>query len=359
MTTISFLSTREAFGAKIPELTEKFALEISGGGAAGRTYAIVNIAEAKVDCVASAKFVELVLLAANNRVNGTDNELLENHEFRLFARSIPGAESFRTKLQRAWKKASYLAEGLNGMAPSGKIMDERYWQEALLPSHPSGAELQDFFDAWKGSRTTLSFEDWFMQRPARLHPASLKYLSDAERSAYAVTFHGGRVFQSGRPLVTDALESDKRSHAAIYVILPNETMYVGPYLLSRFQHSCFNGGRPVIGAGEIKTTADGAIIEFSSKSGHYKPTTDQLHDAVEFLERRGIDLTHVRLEENGEDSITSHPSAKDFFALGSPRSRSMSSPTKHLSSPSPRPSSTTASSPRPGYTCPSPGPLAF
>ena len=198
-----------------------------------------------------------------------------------------------------------------------------------------------------------------MQRPARLHPPSLKYLTAEERHAYAVTFEGGRVFQSGRPLVTDAFESDKRSHAAIYVILSDETMYVGPYLLSRFQHSCFNGGRPVMGAGEIKTTADGTIIELSSKSGHYKPTTDQLHDAVAFLERRGINLTHVRLEENGEDSITSHPSAKDFFALGSPRSRSMSSPSKHLSSPSPRPSSTTAPSPRPGYTSSSPGPLAF
>jgi hypothetical protein len=359
MTTNCFISNREAVGLKFAELTEKFSLEVSAGGAGGRTFTVINIADAKADSIAPAKFKELLFLAANNELNGTDNELLENHEFRLLARSIPGAESFRTKLRRAWEKASYLAQGLNGMAPSGKMMDKRYWQEALLPMHPSGAQLEDFFDAWKGSRSTLSFEDWFMQRPARLHPPSLKYLSEPERSAYAVTFEGGRVFQSGRPLVTDAFESDKRSHAAIYVILSDGIMYVGPYLLDRFQHSCFNGGRPVIGAGEIKTTADGTIIELSSKSGHYKPTADQLHDAVEFLQRRGIDLTHVRLEENGEDSITSHPSAKDFFALGSPRSRSMSSPSKHLSSPSPRPSSTTAPSPRPGYTSPSPGPLAF
>ncbi|MCX6990712.1 MAG: hypothetical protein NTX49_06600 [Chlamydiae bacterium] len=229
MTTISFISNKEAFGTKIAELPVKFALEVSGAGVAGRTYSITSIADAKTDCVASDKFIELVRLAANNEVNGKDNELLENHEFRLFSRSIPGPGSFRPKLQRTWEKASYLAEGLNAMAPSGKMMDKRYWQEALLPTHPSGAELEDFFEAWKSSRsTTLSFEDWFMQKPARLHPSSLKYLTPAERAAYAVTFEGGRVFQSGRPLVTDAFESDKRSHAAIYVILSDEIMYVGP-----------------------------------------------------------------------------------------------------------------------------------
>ena len=359
MTTISFISDRQAFGSKIAELPTKFALEVSGAGVAARTYSIKNIAEAKVECVASEKFIELVMLAANNQFNGSDNELLGNREFRLFARSIPGAESFRTKLQRAWEKACYLTEGLNAMAPSGKMMDNKYWQEALLPTHPSGADLEDFFDSWKRSRSTLCFEDWFMEKPARLHPPSLKYLNSEERQSYAVTFEGGRVFQAGRPLVTDAIASDKRSHASIYVILSDGKMYVGPYLLGKFQHSCFNGGKPVIGAGEIKTNTEGTIIELSSKSGHYKPTVDQLHDAVAFLEKNGIDLTDVHLEENGEDSITRHSSAKDFFALGSPRSRSMSSPFKQMTSPSPRPSPETVVSPRLGFLCSSPGPVAF
>ncbi|MCX6990711.1 MAG: hypothetical protein NTX49_06595 [Chlamydiae bacterium] len=115
----------------------------------------------------------------------------------------------------------------------------------------------------------------------------------------------------------------------------------------------------MIGAGEIKTNAEGTIIELSSKSGHYKPTSDQLHDAVAFLGKNGIDLTHVCVEENGEDSITSHLSAKDFFALGSPRSRSMSSPSKHMTSPSPRGSPEVGASPIPGFRSPRSSPPTF
>lgn len=327
----SFTFPKESFNLPLAELRDKFALGVSVLD--GRTvYAIVPKDAAGagfVERIADDKFIRLIKLAANHGSLSLRLDLTGHRDFQMFARCTKDAECPSSKLHRAVEKASYLGKGLVALDPSGKALDPHYWQEAVIPTHPSGAEVADFFDAWETSRSTLSFEDWLMQRPARLHPPSVTYLNAEERKAYAITFVDGKVYQAGHPLCTDTIRSDKNDKSAIYVILPDHVMYVGPYLLSKFQHSSFNSGQPVIGAGEIKTDATGTITEISSKSGHYKPNAQQLLDTLEFLKAKGIDLTHIHLIENSARSITRHPSAEVFLATLRPEDGSVS-PTKDV-----------------------------
>lgn len=338
---VHFTSAHRAASTKFSELTSAFSLIRCVSAVGEQTYKVEpKDFDPSAERIADETFLELVHLAANQiQADSPHKDLLATREFQAFARGIPGAEHLSSKLKRALDKAAYLGKGLVSMAPAGKVLDERYWQEALISSHPSGAELEDFFDVWKTSRSGLAFEEWLMQKPARLHPPSITYLTPEERKEFAVTFTEGRLYQKGAPLSTGKIQTDKESGAAIYVILSDEVMYVGPYLLSRFQHSSFNCGQPVIGAGEILTDPEGNILEISSKSGHYKPTPQQLADTVAFLEKMGIDLDYIHVVENSEEGIKRHESARDFLTLARSISSGSTSPMKSpMRTPAPSPS---------------------
>ncbi len=61
-----------------------------------------------------------------------------------------------------------------------------------------------------------------------------------------------------------------------------------------FNHSTFNAGKNVICAGLIGFT-NGRITWIDSNSGHYKPTRENLKNAVMFLSDEGIDLSQLRI----------------------------------------------------------------
>ncbi len=58
-----------------------------------------------------------------------------------------------------------------------------------------------------------------------------------------------------------------------------------------FNHSTFNAGKDVICAGLISVN-DGILTSINNSSGHYKPTRQNLHNAVTLLDGEGVDFTH-------------------------------------------------------------------
>jgi hypothetical protein len=58
-----------------------------------------------------------------------------------------------------------------------------------------------------------------------------------------------------------------------------------------FNHSTFNAGKDVICAGTL-TVAQGELRNITNKSGHYKPTRQNLHNALVSLDSQELDLTN-------------------------------------------------------------------
>jgi hypothetical protein len=272
------------------------------------------------------RFRRLISLAANCSTDSLDHALLRDRNFQLFSETIDGAENLQTKKLKAFHKAIYLSFGTSHPFLSYKILEESYWQEALLPTHPSGPEINDVLDIWKASSSTCSFEAHLYKTSADRGISEVKYLNAEERVDYAVEFIDGKLFKNGVPFDTNSVHSEKSNHSAIYAILPDEKLYVGPYILGKFHHSSFNSGQPVLGAGEIMTDAEGVIKSISSKSGHFKPCAKHLLETLKYFEEQKVNLSNVTLIENYRESPSKHLCAEAFLSIesdktGTPRER--------------------------------------
>jgi hypothetical protein len=62
--------------------------------------------------------------------------------------------------------------------------------------------------------------------------------------------------------------------------------------IGKFHHSSFLSGQPVASAGEI-SVEQGVVREITRRSGHYKPTAEQLNQFLERLNNAGVDLRNV------------------------------------------------------------------
>jgi hypothetical protein len=63
---------------------------------------------------------------------------------------------------------------------------------------------------------------------------------------------------------------------------------------TRFNHSTFNAGKEVVSAGIVKAT-NGVLSYIDNNSGHYKPTRNNLHNAVTILSGFGIDFSAIQI----------------------------------------------------------------
>ncbi len=276
--------------------------------------------------ICGQQFQRLITLAANGHTESLHHPLLKDRTFQLFSASVNNAQSLQCKKIRAIHKAIYLTFGTSHPYFSYKILEKKYWQEALLPHHPSGAEIHDTFKNWEKSDFPCSFEAFLFKKNCDVGIPSVIYLNPQERKDFAVEFTHGRIYKNGNPFSTLSVNSQKSNHSAIYAILPDEKMYIGPYILGKFHHSSFSAGQPVLGAGEIITNAEGEIKSISSKSGHFKPCAKQLLETLQYLEEQQVNLTDITLIENSIDSLSRHPSAEAFLVnqcekIESPRGR--------------------------------------
>jgi len=92
---------------------------------------------------------------------------------------------------------------------------------------------------------------------------------------------------TGKPLNT------LDNHVPTMFVMDTEgKVYAGPQKFAEFHHSSFLAGKPVAAAGEIEVI-DGTLTSYSGKSGHYKPTQEQLGQFTSELKSSGADMSQA------------------------------------------------------------------
>lgn len=132
-------------------------------------------------------------------------------------------------------------------------------------------------------------------------PRTVLFLAKQERIKRLLIFKGNP------PLVWDGWDSkfETGGRSRAYVIDEYGNMYSSNEIFDRrysFNHSTFNAGKDVICAGTV-SAADGQLTWINNSSGHYKPTRQNLHDAVRLLDDAGIDLARLKVTVGEPDPM--------------------------------------------------------
>lgn len=274
-----------------------------------------------------AQKIKATLLGRNkktkgkNRTNQLGTDQLKNVETpdkKPIDNQIQPLNQEKVQPLARWKaatdKINKLTKGLN--EGEGKILDPTYWQEKLIDDHPYGRDLQMQMEDWKADTSNnKNFEDW---RTAKGLSSSstkkVKYCDENERKAFEIGFSDGRLTKGGDPYSTkqeNAAFSGPGS--AIFVMSPGGKLYAGSHKIGQFHHSSFLSGGPVKSAGEIKTDEHGNITKITSKSGHYKPSKEDLLKAVSAFKNEGVNVDNIEVVLVGMDYEASYLSAESFL----------------------------------------------
>jgi hypothetical protein len=161
----------------------------------------------------------------------------------------------------------------------------RFMPPATVVGGVSSSEVVKFSDLQPMIRVYMGEEK------GKVFGTSVKYLNKEERAHYKVTIRDGKVFDAdGKPFETrqasTAFKVDKGR--AIFVMDAQGSIYISnEQTRGKFHHSSFFAGQPVAAAGDIRIE-DGFITAISRKSGHYRPTPEQLNQVVQQLAHQNI-----------------------------------------------------------------------
>lgn len=122
------------------------------------------------------------------------------------------------------------------------------------------------------------------------------YLNSGQRMQYLVVVENGL-------LVNHATKAPLHNQYPIpYAIDLNERLFALHDVKGigiSWNHSSMLSGAPVICAGEFKVT-QGRMTEFDNNSGHYKPGSDNLVDAVKVLALSGLNLLSFKVVDKSK-----------------------------------------------------------
>ncbi|MFI5342805.1 MAG: hypothetical protein ACHQUC_01155 [Chlamydiales bacterium] len=218
---------------------------------------------------------------------------------------------FEKKFHRVKQAAAIIWKGFVAMKKDGfkgATLYESYKLEAILPGHPMGDSTRALYSEWGASADTRSFSDWLhAEHPEVVAVSGVAYFSEEDRRFTALTPNENGVFMNNDTPYSTANErvgngSDRNTRqlkykegVAMYVMGPDQTLYATSQIVNEKHHSSFMAGGAVIGAGECKVV-DGKLTMISNKSGHYKPSKENMLDVLRVLHKQKVPLTDVRLE---------------------------------------------------------------
>lgn len=131
-----------------------------------------------------------------------------------------------------------------------------------------------------------------------------EYLNSSQRTQYMVKFNRGRLhwLDTDTPIDTGTTWGDA-VREVIYAIDCSERLYVLAEngAGTKYNHSSVLSGQPVICAGEIGVQ-QGRLKSFNNNSGHYKPDTDNLYDAVKILQYNHVDMRSFTVSDMKTDT---------------------------------------------------------
>jgi hypothetical protein len=125
--------------------------------------------------------------------------------------------------------------------------------------------------------------------------STVKYLGEEERAELKLSIRGGEIFDAKGDLFdttgSRALESNTRR--AIFVMDEHGNFFASKlHFVGRFHHSSLLAGAAVAAAGEIEVR-NGELIAISDRSGHYLPGREFTDQAIQELEKCGIDTGRI------------------------------------------------------------------
>jgi len=121
----------------------------------------------------------------------------------------------------------------------------------------------------------------------------VQYVSDeVDREAYRVHVSEGRLLDFEGKQIGDK-DYEQRY---IFVMDPAGNIYASKLIVGVFHHSSFLAGAPVAAAGELRFK-NGKLIAIINKSGHYKPSPDQLNQFVDRLKLQNVDISSVEVKD--------------------------------------------------------------
>jgi hypothetical protein len=146
----------------------------------------------------------------------------------------------------------------------------------------------------KGMDSRFAHEADAMHPQNPFRPKAVRRLSDAEREHHRVYVDDNGLMRSAKD---DSLFDTRGSSThwggtsgdkAIFVMDEHGNIYASKYqAVGDFHHSTLANGGPVASAGEIKVT-NGKVDFLTSQSGHYRPTADVMHQAVDEFGRHNV-----------------------------------------------------------------------
>jgi len=183
-----------------------------------------------------------------------------------------------------------------------KTLDSHYWSEANLggsnPEHFKGDSLQD---EWQKSDEKYLFA--FTRKNVNdIKAYKVHYVKKEDLWKYQVVVQGGKLCSITAPATKfGALKlAPITCKGWLFIVLRNGNLYASMGQEKgdddmHFHHSSIPAGGAVIMAGAIDVEK-GQLMIIDGCSGHYKPKTAHIVNALEVLEEHGVDLTKTQID---------------------------------------------------------------
>ncbi|KAK3119753.1 hypothetical protein QOZ80_9AG0674710 [Eleusine coracana subsp. coracana] len=240
----------------------------------------------------------------------------------------PKPETAASRWNRVTLNASKVGQGLSRDGKALKLAFQ-HWIEAIDPRHRYGHNLHFYYDVWCQSQAGQPFFYWLdvgegkdVDLPecprALLRKQCIKYLGPQERENYEYIINEGKIVHK---LTAELLDtSQDKGTKWIFVMSTAKRLYAGKKEKGVFQHSSFLAGGATIAAGRF-TAENGVIKSIWAYSGHYKPSSENLSNFMNFLEDNGVDLKEVEVRASTKEDYYDDPvpsDTQDFTAAISP-----------------------------------------
>jgi hypothetical protein len=232
-------------------------------------------------------------------------------------------------LHRVNQAAKIVGKGLvaiENRGMKGAILEHPYQMEAILVQHPMGDTITALEAKWLASEDTMNFGNWLQaNHPEVLTAKGVEYFSEEDWQLTALCLNDNGAFMIGNTLYNTANERvgvgmDPQTNemrykngVAMYVVGPDQTFHATSQVVYEKHHSSILAGGAVIGAGECKIE-NGELVMISNKSGHYKPSKENMLDVLRVLQRQNVQLSGVKLELIMPDNSKQiYQSAQEFL----------------------------------------------
>lgn len=141
----------------------------------------------------------------------------------------------------------------------------------------------------------------------------IKYLDAQEREKFKITINSqgicsqnGQVMKKGFYRFIFSLEQEL---FAISTHPPGESFgEIEPRIPVFFKHTSLSRGEPVLAAGEMEIGSDGKILSLNNKSGHYKPSMQQMRPIAQYLQKLHLNYDIPIFRFKGKNKVVGQTS---------------------------------------------------